>query len=137
MPSLTYGLSFFYPGKSFSWFVVLSVKSSGTSPSQERTNSPSSEWVAATALVPAAAAICLRFGFSAARLDSAIHDAQSFRNQSVGRRCSSAESGPRLAARNLHQDVFRTGFGILNKHVEISVLIENAGVEEFILHLVP
>jgi len=33
-----------------------------------------------------------------ALLDSAIHDAQSFRNHSVGRRCSSAASGPRLAA---------------------------------------
>ena len=30
------------PGKSRSWFVSFSVKSSGTSPSQERTNSPSS-----------------------------------------------------------------------------------------------
>jgi hypothetical protein len=38
---------------------------------------------AATALVPAAVAICLRFGFSAALLDSAIHDAQLFRNHSV------------------------------------------------------
>jgi hypothetical protein len=38
-----------------------------------------------------AASICLRFGFSAALLDSAIHDAQSLRNHSVG---SSAGSGP-------------------------------------------
>jgi hypothetical protein len=38
---------------------------------------------ATTALVPAAVAICLRFGFSAALLDSAIHDAQLFRNHSV------------------------------------------------------
>jgi len=51
--------------------------------------------VAATALVPTAASICLRFGFPGALLDSAIHDAQSFRNQSVGSRCSSAASGPR------------------------------------------
>jgi len=38
------------------------------------------------------------FGFSGDRLDSEIHAAQSFRNQSVGSRCSSAASGPRLAA---------------------------------------
>ena len=74
------------------------MKSSGTWPSQERTNPPSSEWVAATALVPATAGICFRLGFSAALFDSAIHDAQSLRNHSVGRRCSSAGAGPRLAA---------------------------------------
>ena len=37
------------PGKSRSWFVSFSVKSSGTSPSQERMNSPSSGCAAATA----------------------------------------------------------------------------------------
>src|SRR5512134_2349338 len=98
MPSLTYGLSLGWPGKSLSLLVSFSVKSSGTSPSQARMNSPSRECVAATALVPAVALICLRFGFLAALLDLAIHDAQSLRNQSVGRRCSSAVSGPRLAA---------------------------------------
>jgi len=45
-------------GKSRWWFVSFSVKSSGTSPSQEKMNSPSSGCVAATALVPAAASIC-------------------------------------------------------------------------------
>ena len=38
---------------------------------------------------------------------------------------------------DLHQDVFRTGLGILNKDIEIAVVIEDAGVEELILHLVP
>ena len=52
----------------------------------------------ARALVPAAALTCLRFGFSGDRLDPAIQDAQSLRNQSVGSRCSSAASGPRLNA---------------------------------------
>ncbi len=53
-------------------------------------------WTAA--LVSGAALICLRLGFSSARLDGAIHGAQSLRNQSVGSRCSSAASGPRLVA---------------------------------------
>ena len=35
------------------------------------------------------------------------------------------------------QDVFRPGFGILDEDVEVSVVVEDAGVEEFILHLVP
>jgi len=43
------------PGNSRSLFVSFSVKSSGTSPSQDKTNSPSGECVTATVLVPAAA----------------------------------------------------------------------------------
>ena len=39
--------------------------------------------------------------------------------------------------RDPHQDVFRTGLGILHEDVEVAVVIEDAGVEEFILHLVP
>ncbi len=38
---------------------------------------------------------------------------------------------------DLHQDVFRTAFGILHEDVEVAVVIEHAGDEEFILHLVP
>ena len=38
---------------------------------------------------------------------------------------------------DLHQDVFRTAFGVLDEDVEIAVVVEDAGVEELILHLVP
>ena len=41
-----------------------------------------------------------------------------------------------VGRRDLHQDVFRTGFGVLHEDVEVAVVIEDAGVEEFILHLV-
>ena len=40
----------------------------------------------------------LECGFSAARFDAAIHGDQSLRNHSVGSRCRSAASGPRLVA---------------------------------------
>ena len=36
-----------------------------------------------------------------------------------------------------HQDVFRTVFGIFHKDVEVAVVVEDAGVEQFILHVVP
>jgi hypothetical protein len=86
MPSLTYGVVLGWPEKSRSLFVEFSVKSNGASPSQEKMNSPSSECVALTALIPAAALTWLRSGFPAALLDFVIQSAQSFRNQSVGRR---------------------------------------------------
>jgi len=41
-----------------------------------------------------------------------------------------------VGRRDPHEDVFRTGFGILNEDVEIAVVIEDAGVEKFILHVV-
>ena len=37
---------------------------------------------------------------------------------------------------NPHQNVFRPGFGVLDEDVEVPVLIENAGVEELVLHVV-
>ena len=44
---------------------------------------------------------------------------------------------PTVDGRDLHQDVFRTGLGVLHEDVEVAVVLEDAGVEEFILHLVP
>ncbi len=38
--------------------------------------------------------------------------------------------------RDPHEDVFRTVFGIFHKDVEIPVVIEDAGVDQFILHVV-
>ena len=59
------------------------------------------------------------------------------RNQSVGRTCRSAASGPRLWIADLNQDVFRRFLGVLDEHVEVAILIEHARVEQFVLHLVP
>ena len=95
MPSLTCGLSLLLPGKSRSLLVSFSVKSSGTSPSQWSVYSPSMGCAAATELAPAGPSICASFGFFPG---FAIQDDQSFRNHSVGRRCSSAASGPRFTA---------------------------------------
>src|SRR5271166_3631040 len=39
--------------------------------------------------------------------------------------------------RNLDQHIFRIGLGVFHKHVEISIVIEDAGVEQFVLHLFP
>ena len=53
---------------------------------------------------PAGPSTCVSSGFSAGR---ASHDDQVLRNQSVGSRCSSAASGPRLAAVIADEDVVR------------------------------
>ena len=95
MASLTYGLSLLLPGNSRSLFVTFSVKSRGASPSQCNVNSPRSGWAAATALVPADPSTCPSFGLFPG---FAIHDDQSFRNQRVGKMCTSAASGPRFTA---------------------------------------
>ena len=39
--------------------------------------------------------------------------------------------------RDPHQDVFGIALGVLHEDVEVAVVIEDAGVEEFILHLLP
>ncbi len=39
--------------------------------------------------------------------------------------------------RDPHEDVFRTVFGVLDEDVEVSVVIENAGIEQFVFKLVP
>ena len=41
-----------------------------------------------------------------------------------------------VGRRNPYQDVFRPGFGVLHEDVEVSVLVENARVEQFVLHVV-
>ena len=46
-----------------------------------------------------------------------------------------AASGPRLWTEIRIERVFRIGLGIFHKDIEISVLIENAGVEKFVLDL--
>ncbi len=82
------------------------------------------------AVTPVSVLTWFIFGFTSALLDSAIQSDQSFRNQSVGNRCSSAASGPRLNGRDLYQNIVRTCFGIFNENVEIPVFMENAGVEQ-------
>ena len=41
-----------------------------------------------------------------------------------------------VGSRDPHQDVLRTVFGIFHEDVEVAVVLEDASVEEFILHVV-
>ena len=43
---------------------------------------------------------------------------------------------PAVYGGDLHQDVFRVVFGIFHEDVEVPVVLEDAGVEEFVLHVV-
>ena len=99
-------------------------------------NAPSRGCAAATAVAPAGASICLMCGFSGALFDSAIHCDQSLRNHSVGRRCRSAASGPRLTAVMRTRMSSAAALRVLHEDVEIAVVLEHAGVEELVLHVV-
>src|SRR5512147_1735943 len=44
---------------------------------------------------------------------------------------------PAVEGRDLHQDVFWAIFGVLHEDIEIAVIVEYSGIEEFVLHLVP
>ena len=41
--------------------------------------------------------------------------------------------GPAIAHADLDQDVFRRILGILHEHVEVAVVIEDAGIQQLIL----
>ena len=43
---------------------------------------------------------------------------------------------PAVGGGDLHQDIFRAVFGIFHEDVEVPVVLEDAGVEEFVLHVV-
>ena len=43
--------------------------------------------------------------------------------------------GPAIDRRDLDQDVFDVGFRVLDEHIEIAVLVENAGVDQLVLRL--
>ena len=43
---------------------------------------------------------------------------------------------PPVDRRDLHQDVVRAVFGVLDEDVEVAVVLKDAGVEQFVLHLV-
>ena len=84
-------------------------------------------------MTPSARAICFISGL----LDGlAIHFAQSFRNHRVGSRCNSAASGPPVYGSDLDQNIFRAALGVFHKDVEITVVVENAGIDKFVLHLI-
>ncbi len=44
---------------------------------------------------------------------------------------------PPVDGGDVHQEVFRAAFGVLDEDVEIAVAVEDAGVQELILQLVP
>ena len=60
---------------------------------------------------------------------------QVLRNHSVGSRCSGAGSGPRLCAVTRISRSVGAGLGVLDLDVEVAVVVEHAGVEQFVLHL--
>jgi hypothetical protein len=45
--------------------------------------------------------------------------------------------GPAVVDRDADQDVFRAFLGVLEEHVEVSVVIEHAGVDQLVLELLP
>ena len=63
------------------------------------------------------------------------HQVQVLRNHNVGSTCMSAGSGPRLQP-DLDQDVRRRGLRIFDEHIEIPVVIEYPGIDQFIFRIV-
>ena len=64
------------------------------------------------------------------------HD-QVLRNQTVGSRCRFGRLPGRDSTTVMRdQDVFGVGLGILDEHIEVAVLVEDAGVEQFELGIV-
>ena len=62
---------------------------------------------------------------------------QVLRNQSVGSRCSTAGSGPRLAAVIAISMSFGPALAYSTAHVEVAVVVEDARVGQLELRLVP
>ena len=53
------------------------------------------------------------------------------RRQQVDRR----GVGPAVVRRHEHQDVVRGGLGVLDQHIEIAIVVERAGVQELVFHV--
>ena len=45
--------------------------------------------------------------------------------------------GAAIVDRDLNQDVFRGRLGILDEDVEVAILVEHAGIDQFVLHFLP
>ena len=61
---------------------------------------------------------------------------QVLRNQSVGSTCNGAASGPRLTTVMRDQQVLGRGLGVFDEDVEVAVVVEHAGVQQFVFGLV-
>ena len=64
------------------------------------------------------------------------HHVQVLRNHSVGKTCNVAASGPRLLTLIWIKDVLRRLLGIFHKNVEVAIFVEDARIQEFILHVI-
>ena len=64
------------------------------------------------------------------------HD-QVLRNQSVGRTSQPRRLRPAIVDGDPDEHVFRAFLGVLDEHVEIAVFVEDAGVEQLVLGLLP
>ena len=56
------------------------------------------------------------------------------RNQNVGSNCSGRLRTPVMHG-DPDQHVFRISLGVLDEDIEVAIFIEDAGVEQFVLHL--
>src|SRR5512140_711715 len=54
-----------------------------------------------------------------------------------GKQMKFGRFGAAVYGGNLHEDILGTRLGIFHKNVKVSVLRENAGIKEFILHVLP
>ena len=64
------------------------------------------------------------------------HQVQVLRNHKVGSTCSLSRLGPPIATADLDQDVGRRRFRVFDEHIEITVIIEDAGIEQFVFPIV-
>ena len=64
------------------------------------------------------------------------HHVQVLRNHRVGSTCSAAASGPRLHRLIWIRMSVGTGLRVLDEHVEISVVVEYAGIEQLVFQVV-
>ena len=80
--------------------------------------------------VPSTASTRLALGLRASKPQDQV-----LRNQTVGRRCSGAAAGAAIGRFDADQDIVGAGFGVFDDHVEITIVVENAGVDELELQI--
>ena len=79
--------------------------------------------------VPAACRRSDGFGWSG-------HQVQVLRNHRVGSTCSAAVSGPRLHTLIWIRMSSGAGLRVFDEHIEVAILVEYAGIEQFIFQVV-
>ena len=64
------------------------------------------------------------------------HHVQVLRNHRVGRTWSVAGSGPRFEHTDLDQNVLWRLLGILDEHIEVTIVVEDTRIQKLVFHLV-